>query len=168
MSQSQARRRHLVSKQITVPGNFVQGCAEFNAGRFFECHEWFEEIWQEEQGDVRDLYKGLIQIAAAFVHLSRGKFVGADRLLRTGIAYLGPYRPGGAMGFDVEAICRAAEEVHERLLTAGPDAVDSLDLALRPEYQFDHAVLPGEALKWGAWGFDSEGRALPMAITVAE
>lgn len=168
MSQPPTRERRLVTKRITAPGNFARACAQFNSGQFFECHESFEEIWQEEQGQVRNLYKGLIQIAAAFVHLSRGKFIGADRLLRTGAGYLAPYRGEGAMGFDVEAICRAAEDMHRRLLAAGPTGVDSLDLSLRPRYAFDAASLAAEAVKWGAWGFDQDGRACVMEVTVVE
>ncbi|MGH2632791.1 MAG: DUF309 domain-containing protein, partial [Tepidiformaceae bacterium] len=55
------RKKELVYKYITVPGNLAQACNEFNTGHFFECHESIEEIWQQEAGDVRDLYKGLIQ-----------------------------------------------------------------------------------------------------------
>lgn len=168
MTQPRTRQRHLVTKQITVPGNFARACAEFNSGQFFECHESFEELWQEEQGDVRDLYKGLIQIAAAFVHLSRAKYIGADRLLRTGVAYLAPYRAEGAMGFDVDAICRAAEDMHTRLLAAGPTGVASLDLSRRPFYRFDADRLCDEAVRWGAWGFDRDGQPNVMEITVVE
>ena len=159
-------RRRLISKTISVPGNFDKACRDFNEGRFFECHEWFEEIWQEEQGDVRDLYKGLIQLAAAFVHLSKGNFVGADRLLRTGIGYLKPYRPEGAMGFDVESISEAAQAMHLRLLTVGRPGVETLDLTKRPLYAFDRDALPAEARRWQAWGFDREGNALQLEITV--
>ena len=162
------RKKQLVTKTITVPGNFAKGCDEFNSGRFYEAHESFEEIWQLESGPVRDLYKGLIQIAAAFVHLSRGKYIGAERLLRTGTAYLAPYRPHGAMGFDIEAICLAAEDMYGRLLAAGPAAVAGLDLERRPTYAFDATALPGEARCWNAWGFDESGQPLPMEITVAE
>lgn len=166
MNERQARKRHLVTKKITVPGNFAQGCRDFNEGRFFESHEAFEEVWQEEQGEVRDLYKGLIQIAAAFVHLSRGKFIGADRLLRSGAGYLEPFRAEGAMGFDVDTIARAAEDVQERLRAAGPDSVDTVDLSRRPRYEFDDAALAREAQKWGAWGFDADGLETVMEITV--
>lgn len=161
------RRRH-VTKTITVPGNFAKACSDFNEGRFFECHEWLEEIWQEEQGGVRDLYKGLIQIAAAFVHLSRGNFVGADRLLRTGIGYLRHYRAEGAMGFDVEAIARAAEGIHARLLVAGPAKMGTVDLSPRPFYAFDRDGLAAEAQRWGAWGFDHRGSALELEVQVPE
>lgn len=162
------RKKRLVEKVITVPGNFAVGCGEFNSGLFYECHERFEEVWQLETGPVRDLYKGLIQVAAAFVHLQRGKFIGAERLLRTGAGYLAPYRAEGAMGFDVERICLAVEDVYGRLMAAGPDGVPSLDLARRPYYDFDEAKLPGEAVRWHAWGFDDSGRAERMQITVAE
>jgi hypothetical protein len=162
------RKKTLVRKVITVPGNVRRGCDEFNSGKFFECHESFEEIWQEEQGGVRDLYKGLIQVAAAFVHITRSNFVGADRLLRTGVGYMRQYRVEGAMGFDVEGICRAAEAAHREVLALGPAGLAAFNLALRPTYAFDERLLPSEAVRWEAWGFDSAGRALEMDIVVAE
>ena len=166
--QPSRRKKQLVTKTITVPANLQRGCDEFNAGKFYESHESFEEIWQLEVGPVRDLYKGLIQVAAAFVHLSRGKYIGAERLLRTGAAYLAPYRAEGALGFDIEAISAAAEDMYGRLLAAGPDRVNELDLSQRPFYAFEPRRVPAEARRWHAWGFDDEGCALPMEITVAE
>ena len=100
--------------------------------------------------------------------MQRGKFIGSERLLRTALGYLAPYREDGAMGFDVEAICRAAEDMYDRLLAVGPGGVRGLDLMRRPYYTFDAAKLPAEARRWNAWGFDAEGRPLEMTITVAE
>lgn len=162
------RKKRLVTKTITVPGNLAQGCTQFNSGLFYEAHESFEEIWQMESGPVRDLYKGLIQVAAGFVHLSRGKYIGAERLLRTAVAYLAPYRPAGALGFDVEAICASTEEMYARLVATGPSGVSSLDLERRPVFAFDAATLATDARRWQAWGFDTQGHALTMEITVAE
>lgn len=161
-------KKQLVTKTITVPGNLQRGCDEFNSGKFYESHESFEEIWQLEVGPVRDLYKGLIQVAAAFVHLSRGKYIGSERLLRTALGYLKPYRDGGALGFDIEAICQAAEEVYRRLEEAGPDGVAGMDLSRRPVFAFDVKLLPAEARRWKAWGFDETGQPLQMEITIAE
>jgi hypothetical protein len=168
MESSPRRKKQLVQKVITVPGNLRLGCDEFNSGLFYECHERFEEIWQQERGPVRDLYKGLIQIAAGFVHLSRLNFTGAERLLRTGRGYLSPYRGGGAMGFDVDQITSAAEAVHTRLLECGPGRVAEVDLTARPVFEFDAQRLPQEALRWHAWGFDDSGMAVPMTIVIAE
>lgn len=162
------RKKQLVQKQITVPESLVRGCEQFNAGLFYECHESFEEIWQDEQGPVRDLYKGLIQLAAAFVHISRGNHTGAERLTRTALGYLAPYRPAGAMGFDVERICSDGENVYRRVTELGPEGMSEFDVALRPVYNVDLNALKHDAPRWHAWGFDASGNALPMTITVAE
>lgn len=165
---AQARKKQLVRKQVTVPGNLARACAEFNSGLFYECHESLEEIWQEERGPVRDLYKGLIQVAAAFVHLSRGNYTGAERLCRTALGYLGPYRADGALGFDVEDICRHTEDAYARIVALGPARIREFDLARRPAYAFDPARLASEAIRWCAWGFDQGGNPESRTITVAE
>ncbi|MBI2765133.1 MAG: DUF309 domain-containing protein [Chloroflexi bacterium] len=162
------RPKQIVTKTITVPGNLVQACREFNSGRFFACHETLEEIWQEEQGDVRDLYKGLIQVAAAFVHVTRANYHGASRLLTTALAYLAPYRAEGAMGFDLEAICAQAEAALAHLEEVGPGRTHELYPALAPTYAVDLAALAGESERWQAWGFDRHGNAVEMQIEVAE
>lgn len=167
-SSSPRPKRRLVTKTVTVPGNFRRACDEFNSGRFFECHETLEELWQQERGGVRDLYKGLIQVAAGFVHIKRPNHFGADRLTRTALGYLAPYRATGAMGFDVEAIARGVEAVNRRVNELGRARIGEYDLALRPVYAFDEALLPAEARRWRAWGFDEAGEALPMEITVVE
>ena len=151
-----------------MPGNLQRGCDDFNAGKFYESHEHFEEIWQYERGPARDAYKGLIQIAAAFVHLSRGKYPGAERLLRTALGYLEPYRAGGAIGFNIEEVCRASEDVHLRLLRGGPGGVALLNLGERPLYGFDEQILRLHAVRDHLWGFDLVGDAMAMEITIAE
>lgn len=162
------RERHLVYKLITVPGNLQKACDEFNTGHFFECHETLEEIWQEEQGQVRDLYKGLIQVAAAFVHIGRNNHFGANRLLTTALGYLEPYRAAGAMGFDVDRICGESEQVLAAVDRLGKGRVSEIDRALTPHFAFDRGALPAEARRWGAWGFDREGNPLEMEISVIE
>src|ERR1044071_8631319 len=127
MTEPARRQKRLVHKTITVPGNFRQACAEFNSGKFFECHETFEEVWQEETGEVRDLYKGLIQVAAAFVHLQRRNHFGAERLLRTALGYRAPCRARSAMGFDAEAICRDVEDAYGRVVELGKERISDFD-----------------------------------------
>lgn len=161
-------RRHLVTKTVTVPGNLHRACHEFNTGLFFDCHETLEEIWQQDHSGIRDLYKGLIQVAAAFVHIKRPNHFGADRLTRTALGYLEPYRATGAMGFDVETIARGVEVVNTRVNELGRAHIAEYDLSVRPTYAFDESLLPEEALRWRAWGFDESGNPLPMEITVVE
>ena len=60
---------------------FAKGLEEFRAGRFFEAHEEWELLWNVSTGDDRVFLQGLIQLAAARVHLGRGNPAPAARLL---------------------------------------------------------------------------------------
>jgi predicted metal-dependent hydrolase len=60
----------------------------FNTKKFFKAHEVLEELWIESDGDEKDFYKGLIQCAAAFVHLERSNSRGAHKLLTRAMSHL--------------------------------------------------------------------------------
>src|SRR5262245_2693078 len=54
----------------------------FNRQIFFEAHEVLEELWLKERGKAKDLfYRGLIQLAGAFVHLQKNRLPPAASLL---------------------------------------------------------------------------------------
>ena len=66
----------------------------FNRQLFFEAHEVLEELWLKERGQARDLfYKGLIQLAGAFVHVQKGRLGPAAALFRLAQKNLGHYLP---------------------------------------------------------------------------
>jgi hypothetical protein len=43
----------------------------FNAGEYYEAHDVLEHLWLQGPGENFAFYKGLIQLAGAFVHLSK-------------------------------------------------------------------------------------------------
>ncbi len=57
--------------------DFVRGIELFNAGRYFESHEVLERVWLLAEGTDKAVLQGLIQAAAALLHLERGNLVGA-------------------------------------------------------------------------------------------
>jgi predicted metal-dependent hydrolase len=65
--------------------------AQFNEGKFFECHETLEDVWQGIRGPARDFFQGLIQISVGLYHLSNGNIPGAASQLEKGLARLEPY-----------------------------------------------------------------------------
>lgn len=69
-------------------GKFDRGVADFNAGRFFEAHEVWEELWLAAAEPEKTFLQGLIQVAAAFHHQARGNERGKRSLLAAGIAKL--------------------------------------------------------------------------------
>lgn len=62
-----------------------KGAALFNAGLFFECHEYLEAPWRRASGDDRFLYHGIILVAAAFYHREKGNLHGARIKLTEGM-----------------------------------------------------------------------------------
>jgi uncharacterized protein len=67
---------------------FERGVTDFNAGRFFEAHEVWEELWLGAAEPEKTFLQGLIQVAAAFHHHARENPRGTRSLLAAGIAKL--------------------------------------------------------------------------------
>jgi len=81
----------------------------FNAHRFFPAHEAWETAWKQAKG-TRDaeLFKGLSQLGAGYVHLLRGNAHGAVVLLRRAAGRVVAFPPG-SRGVDTAAVAAAAE-----------------------------------------------------------
>jgi hypothetical protein len=79
---------------------FQQGIDLFNEGRFFECHEAWEEIWKRADGEAKIFYQGLIQAAVAILHVQRGNLEGARSLYDKAAAKLAPI-PSEHMGLAI-------------------------------------------------------------------
>ena len=81
-----------------------RGVDLFNAGRYFEAHEAWEEVWRSTTPEPKDLLQGLIQIAVGMVHhIDRGRPEVARRMLAKGRRRIEPWRPA-ALGIDLEAL----------------------------------------------------------------
>jgi hypothetical protein len=72
---------------------YLKGIELFNACEFFESHEAWEELWQQDFGPSRKFLQGLIQAAVALHHFGNGNIRGARKLYYTSLGYLAPYRP---------------------------------------------------------------------------
>jgi uncharacterized protein len=90
----------------------------YNAGHYWNAHEAWEEVWLEAPNELRAFYQGLIQVTAAFVHVTRDEYPGSVRLLQAGIAKLESYA-GTSLGVDLEALLPELRQVLRRLLDLG-------------------------------------------------
>ena len=70
----------------------------FNAGEYFEAHEALEEAWNEEHSQVRDLYRGILQIAVVYLHITRLNYNGAVKVYARSQKWLRDW-PGICRGF---------------------------------------------------------------------
>ena len=106
--------------------NHGLGRGHFNAGRFFPAHEAWETAWKQARDtDDAELFKGLSQLGAGYVHLLRGNGHGAVTLLRRAASRLGRY-PAGHRGLDCPAVAAWARDDAARIergdLRPGEDA----------------------------------------------
>lgn len=112
------------------------GIDHFNAGRYFEAHEAWEEIWRSTTPEPKELWRGLIQVAVGlYHHLERGNAAAARRVLARGLRRLERY-PQGTEGVDLDAL-RAAARAWEAWL-ARPEG-ESPPL---PRVAFGPRILP--------------------------
>ena len=81
------------------------GIEAYERGDFFEAHELLEPAWMGT-ADVaeRELYQGLIKLAAAFVHDVRGNRAGVAKNLAGARDRLAAARSGGAVAHEAHGI----------------------------------------------------------------
>ena len=103
------------------------------AGRWFPAHEAWETAWKQARGtEQAELFKGLSQMGAGYVHLLRGNAHGAITLLRRAAGRVARY-PAGTRGLDTvslsERLGSDAASIERGDLCPGEDAtVKPLDV----------------------------------------
>lgn len=66
----------------------------FNTGYYYEAHDVLEELWLSCRKEPRgDFYKGLIQLAGAFVHLKHNRLRPAAALFKLSRGYVQRFGP---------------------------------------------------------------------------
>jgi predicted metal-dependent hydrolase len=109
----------------------------FRCQRYFEAHEVLEELWLADRAGANGgFYKGLIQLAGAFVHLQKNRLRPAAALFRLAEANLQPY-PAVHEQLNVTVVLDLARQWRRRLesgqFQANPLASGSApELDLRP------------------------------------
>jgi uncharacterized protein len=104
---------------MTDDEKFERGVSDFNAGRFFEAHEIWEELWLAAAEPEKTFLQGLIQLTAAFHHHARGNARGMQSLLAAGLAKLAEC-PDGFRGVAIGEL-RNGARAWEDALRSGND-----------------------------------------------
>lgn len=108
MASNAARNRPLLTDAALRArlGELYVAIDQFNRGWYFEAHETLEELWLVAPEPDRTFLQGIIQLAAAFVHLARGERTGFVRLLDAAEGRLRPFAPE-RRGVDVARLLEA-------------------------------------------------------------
>ncbi|HEX8311818.1 MAG TPA: DUF309 domain-containing protein [Chthoniobacteraceae bacterium] len=100
----------------------------FNEQRYYEAHDVLEHLWLQGRDENYAFFKGLIQVAGAFVHLQKQflrpehpkdgrRLRPAVRLFHLALANLESYRPIH-LQLDLEVVHRLCVEFVEAILSA--------------------------------------------------
>jgi predicted metal-dependent hydrolase len=103
-----------------------------NRGLYFEAHDVLEEIWLPQRaGENSAFYKGLIQLAGAFVHLKKDRLRPAAALFNLAEANLKKF-PETHEHLEIKTVLRLIQLWRERL-EAGRFEVNPLNPDTAPE-----------------------------------
>lgn len=111
--------------QGALSENGRRGLELFNQGEYFEAHEALEAAWNEDDSPGRDLYRGILQVAVAYLHIRRGNYRGAMKLFLRMRQWLDPL-PEQCRGVEIDQLREDVGRVYEQLKTLGPDRMDEI------------------------------------------
>jgi uncharacterized protein len=106
-----------------------EGIRLFNDGRYFEAHEALEAAWLAEAGAERDLYRGILQVAVCYLHITRRNYVGAMKMYHRSEKWLARW-PDVILGIHVTQLRSDLTIAVTELQRLGPKDIESFDLAL--------------------------------------
>lgn len=70
---------------------YLKGIEHFNRREYFDAHEVWEELWNEEHGPANAFVQGLIQFATALHHFEAHNLKGTKLLYVAGVELLKPF-----------------------------------------------------------------------------
>ena len=118
---------------------FAKGIKLFNAKEFFDCHDAFEELWQEDRSDRRLFLQGLIQATVGCYHLSNGNTTGAISQYTKSLDKLKAY-PENCMGLDIRTFRIEIERcLNGACLMHAENAKYEVDNSFFPVLQLNHS-----------------------------
>ena len=99
-----------------LPANYLGYFDCFNRGLYYEAHDVLEELWlaQGKAGTNYHFYKGLIQLAGAFVHLQKNRLKPAAALFNLAETNLRQY-PSPHEHLDVAAVLSLIDSWRKKL-----------------------------------------------------
>ena len=107
----------------------AEGLRLFNAGKYFEAHEALEQAWNEEKGPVRDLYRGILQIAVVYLHIKRRNYNGAIKVYDRSQRWMKGW-PDICRGIYVEELRTNAKVVITEVQRLGAERLSEFDHSL--------------------------------------
>jgi len=106
-----------------------EGLQLFNSGEYFEAHEALEDAWNAEQGDAKNLYRGVLQTAVVYLHITRRNYNGAIKVYQRSLKWLDGL-PDICKGIHLGELRANAKKVMIEIQKLGVDKIAGFDIRL--------------------------------------
>lgn len=113
----------------------IQGIHLMNAGHYFEAHEALELAWRADTSTIRDLYRGILQVAVMYHHVKRQNFRGAVKVYQRCMPWLAPFPPV-CHGINIGRLRQDCQAVYTELSRLGPNGISHFNLAFLKPVEF--------------------------------
>jgi predicted metal-dependent hydrolase len=120
----------------TIHPKAVEGLKLFNQKQFYESHEELEDAWRDEKGHIRELYQGILQIAVAYLHITRGNYEGAVKMYERCMKLLKDW-PDVCRGIQVGKLRNDIEDVIKEVHRLGMEGINDFDMSLFKNAEWD-------------------------------
>ena len=118
---------------------------QFNEGWYFESHETLEDLWMVTPYPEREMFQGIIQAAAAFVHLVRGEYPGVLKLLDAAVEKL-QRAEQGRFGIDITRFAEELMGARDEISSLGPGGFQTWPESHVPRIRFEGESERGRSL----------------------
>lgn len=113
----------------------LAGIEQFNQKEYFLAHENLEQAWIEDDSEIRDLYRTLVQTAVVCYQIERGNYIGARKMflrLRQRLVWL----PDECRGINIEKLRMDIDRIQTTFLALGPKRLRDFDRKELPKISY--------------------------------
>ena len=126
--------------QGTLHPKTIEGLHLFNEGKYFEAHEELETAWRDETSPIRDLYRGILQVAVTYLHITRGNYDGAVKVYGRSLKWLKDWGDV-CRGIHVQKLRHDAESVMQEVHRLRKERITEFDKSLFQPIQWNEKRL---------------------------
>jgi len=121
----------MISKLNKEEQLFHNGMQAFNDRRFYDAHEFWEELWLEYKLEDANFIQGLIQLAVSYFHLFNNNLNGARSMIAKCLVKFENFELD--RGMNVNELKEKIKQVQEHFnnITDNSDIIDSYILTLK-------------------------------------
>ena len=114
---------------------FQKGIKAFNDRKFYDAHEYWEELWLDYKLDDSKFIQGLIQLAVSYYHLFNNNLNGAKSMISKCMGKLENFNK--TRGIDVDDLKNQVKDVKKHInnITYMNEFIDSYIIVLKVSHE---------------------------------